>query len=114
MYLCFERICIHKPVTSRPANSERYIICEGAKDSKNVICDYLFDINETLNKTFRDEKSSYDVETIVPISVMKNDEEFFKYIYNSNETIGKVQCLNLTKIQAFATNRYFLFFLLKI
>lgn len=105
MYLCFERICIHKPVTSRPANSERYIICEGAKDSKNLICDYLFDINETLNKTFRDENSSYDVEAIVPISVLTNDEDFFNYIYNSNETIGKIQCLNLTKIQAFATNK---------
>jgi 23S rRNA U2552 (ribose-2'-O)-methylase RlmE/FtsJ len=23
LYLCFDRICIHKPVTSRPANSER-------------------------------------------------------------------------------------------
>lgn len=25
MYLCFDRISIHKPVTSRPANSERYV-----------------------------------------------------------------------------------------
>ena len=24
LYRCFERVCIFKPVTSRPANSERY------------------------------------------------------------------------------------------
>lgn len=85
LYLCFDRICIHKPVTSRPANSERYIICENARESKNLVCDYMFEVNETLNKTFRDEKSTYDVESIVPLSILKNDEEFFNYIYNSNE-----------------------------
>jgi cap1 methyltransferase len=28
MYRAFERVAIHKPNTSRPANSERYIICK--------------------------------------------------------------------------------------
>jgi len=26
LYRCFERVCLFKPVTSRPANSERYFI----------------------------------------------------------------------------------------
>ena len=29
LYRCFERICIIKPVTSRPANSERWDMCVG-------------------------------------------------------------------------------------
>jgi cap1 methyltransferase len=29
LYVCFERITLHKPLTSRPANSERYVICKG-------------------------------------------------------------------------------------
>ena len=26
LYLCFDRLCIHKPVPRRPANSERFVI----------------------------------------------------------------------------------------
>lgn len=29
----FDRICIVKPISSRPANSERYVVCEGYRDS---------------------------------------------------------------------------------
>ena len=105
MYSCFDRISIHKPVTSRPANSERYIICEGARESRDVIYNYLFEINDTLNETFRDENSDLDVNEIVPLEILKEDSDFFDYIYNSNEKLGKIQVLNLKKIQAFATNK---------
>jgi cap1 methyltransferase len=92
-------------VTSRPANSERYIICEGALETtKDIIYDYLFGINEKLNETFRKEESDLDVVQIVPLDVMTNDDHFFNYIYESNERMGKIQVLNLKKIQAFATN----------
>ena len=63
----------------------RYIICEGARESKNIIYNYLFDINDTLNETFGNEKSSQDVVSIVPMSILQEDKRFFDYIYNSNE-----------------------------
>ena len=88
-----------------------------------------------LIKTFRNESSDNDVVSIVPLEIMKNDENFFDYLFNSNEkyifiiwrirndrknlskniliflyefSLGKIQVLNLKKIQAFATNRFFL------
>ena len=105
LYLCFDRICIHKPVTSRPANSERYIICEGAKETKETVIEYLHVINDDLNKYFRDDSSQNDVTEIVPLSILKDDETFYKYMIDSNEKFGKIQCVNLKKIQAFATNK---------
>lgn len=104
MYLCFDRICLHKPVTSRPANSERYIVCESAGPLKDTVFKYMLAVNRTLNKTFRDESIKDDVVSIVPLNVLKEDEGFFNYIVKSNETFGKAQVLNLKKIQAFATN----------
>ena len=39
-----------KPVTSRPANSERYIICKGFKsESGSIIADYLTHVNLTVD-----------------------------------------------------------------
>lgn len=38
------------------------------------------------------------------MDVMTNDDRFFNYICDSNEKMGKIQALNLKKIQAFATN----------
>lgn len=85
MHLCFKRISIHKPVTSRPANSERYIICECALESKSIIQEYLYEINDILNRTFRNESKDEDVVSIVPLENLVNDNEFFNYIYESNE-----------------------------
>lgn len=105
MYLCFDRISIHKPVTSRPANSERYLVCENAKESKEIVYNYLFNINDCLNEHFRDEQSDYDVTQIVPLAILKEDKEFYNYVFSSNEKIGRIQTVNLKKIQAFATNK---------
>lgn len=105
LYLCFERICIHKPVTSRPANSERYIICEGARENRHIVRDYFHQINNDLNEYFRNDKSDLDVNTIVPLDILKNDKNFFNYIKDSNEKIGNIQIHNLIKIRTFAANR---------
>ena len=42
MYRAFEKVCIHKPNTSRPANSERYIICKWKRPDSSGIADYLY------------------------------------------------------------------------
>ena len=50
MYRAFDKVCIHKPNTSRPANSERYIICKGKRPQFEAIRDYLFKVNSRLNQ----------------------------------------------------------------
>ncbi|GMT32079.1 hypothetical protein PFISCL1PPCAC_23376, partial [Pristionchus fissidentatus] len=51
MYACYEKISIHKPHTSRPANSERYIICKGLRaEPAKVVKEYLKRVNRRLDE----------------------------------------------------------------
>ena len=98
MYRAFDQICIFKPVTSRPANSERYLICKGLRENSNLIHDYMFDINNQINSLKGTEK---DVQEVVPISIIKKSAEFFEYMFTSNNLIGKRQIRGLKKLAKF-------------
>ena len=50
MYRAFDSVCIHKPNTSRPANSERYLICKGKRAESDDIRQYMFELNTRLNQ----------------------------------------------------------------
>ena len=106
MYRAFEKISIHKPNTSRPANSERYIICKGKRQDSKPIADYLLEINCRLNEigftTLGGTESEIDINHIVPLEVIMNDNAFFNYIRDSNDTLGEWQIMGLAKIVAFA------------
>ena len=41
----FESFALVKPITSRPANSERYVVCKNFLEQKPTVIDYLFDVN---------------------------------------------------------------------
>ncbi|XP_018406289.1 PREDICTED: cap-specific mRNA (nucleoside-2'-O-)-methyltransferase 1 [Cyphomyrmex costatus] len=97
MYHCFESISIFKPNTSRPANSERYLICKGKKKDTHMVMNYLSHINRSLSK--RDDIN--DIIEIVPLDILEEDTEFLRYLRNSNDTLGKKQIVNLLKIAAF-------------
>ncbi len=45
MRSCFEKVCLHKPNTSRPANSERYLICKWKKEDTRSVHDHFFEVN---------------------------------------------------------------------
>ncbi|WAR18798.1 CMTR1-like protein, partial [Mya arenaria] len=99
MYRIFDKVSIFKPVTSRPANSERYIICQGLRPDKEPVQQYFHEINVDLNhylSTF----SKEDINEIVPHSLLQNDGPFFEYIYNSND---KATNHRLEKNQSFHT-----------
>ena len=49
MYRAFDIVCIHKPNTSRPANSERYLVCKGKREECDDIRQYMFELNTRLN-----------------------------------------------------------------
>ncbi|CAO1399811.1 unnamed protein product [Diamesa serratosioi] len=98
MYKCFQQICICKPNTSRPANSERYLVCKWKKPYTETIQRHLFGINSEM---WENKDSPMDVLEMVPLSVMQQDKEFYDYIFNSNNIIGKNQIVGLLKIAAF-------------
>uniref|UniRef100_A0A7N6F616 Cap-specific mRNA (nucleoside-2'-O-)-methyltransferase 1 n=1 Tax=Anabas testudineus TaxID=64144 RepID=A0A7N6F616_ANATE len=98
LYLCFDRISLFKPVTSRPANSERYIVCRGLKPGSDAVREYMFRINLKLNKLRNTDR---DVTDVVPLSIIKEDTDFYQYMVNSNESLCAVQIKALAKIHAF-------------
>lgn len=97
MFKCFDSISIFKPNSSRPANSERYLICKRKRVDTQGIVDYLSQINRLLS--IRDD--SNDVIELVPLDVLEADLEFIKYLRNSNDILGEKQIVNLLKIAAF-------------
>lgn len=103
MYRIFDRVSIFKPVTSRPANSERYIVCRNLREDREPVRQYMHEINLDLNK-FMSTTSVTDVNEIVPHSVLEDDGEFFQYMYESNVLLGRLQITSLKKIQTFTQN----------
>ncbi|KAK3547628.1 hypothetical protein QTP86_026269 [Hemibagrus guttatus] len=98
LYLCFERVSLFKPVTSRPANSERYVVCKNLKPGSDAVRDYLFKVNLKLNHL---RQSESDVTDVVPLEIIKGDTDFFQHMMDSNERHCSVQIKALAKIHAY-------------
>lgn len=98
LYCCFERVCLFKPITSRPANSERYVVCKGLKVGIDDVREYLFSVNIKLNQL---RNTDSDVNLVVPLMVIKGDHEFNDYMIRSNESYCSLQIKALAKIHAF-------------
>ncbi|KAM9445248.1 cap-specific mRNA (nucleoside-2'-O-)-methyltransferase 1 [Clarias gariepinus] len=98
LYFCFERVSLFKPVTSRPANSERYVVCKSLKPGSDAVRDYLFKVNLKLNHL---RNSDSDVTEVVPLHIIKGDTDFYQYMMDSNESHCAVQIKALAKIHAF-------------
>ncbi|XP_068088782.1 cap-specific mRNA (nucleoside-2'-O-)-methyltransferase 1 [Hyperolius riggenbachi] len=98
LYCCFERVSLFKPVTSRPANSERYVVGRGLKAGIEDVRNYLFSVNLQLNKLRSTEQ---DVNLVVPLEVLRGDRQFHEYMVRSNESYCEVQIKALAKIHAF-------------
>lgn len=102
MYRAFDHVSIFKPVTSRPANSERYIICKGLRSDAGPIRDYMFDLNLKFEKLGITSKE--DIVEVVPLELLDGDDNFFEYIFTSNQRLGQIQVIALSKIQAYCKN----------
>lgn len=100
MYRSFKDVCIHKPNTSRPANSERYIICKWKRDDAQDVEAYFSKINLLLNDSSL-VSDAMDILQIVPLSILKGNNDFFEYLFESNNSLGLRQVVNLSKIAAF-------------
>lgn len=103
MYRCFEKVCIHKPVTSRPANSERYLVCLWKRFGTEPAEQHLTSVNCTL---WNSSERGDDITQLVPLSVIKEDNNFFEYIYKSNCLLGERQIQNLLKIAKYSNEKH--------
>ncbi|KAG9431860.1 cap-specific mRNA (nucleoside-2'-O-)-methyltransferase 1 [Apis mellifera carnica] len=97
MYRCFDEICIFKPNSSRPANSERYLICKSKRPGTEIVMQYLNKINHLL----LDSDENNDVIQLVSFDELEKEKQFLQYLRTSNEYLGKKQIIGLCKIAAF-------------
>lgn len=84
MALCFENIWLFKPISSRPANCEKYLICKGRR---NDIDEYIFILSQAYNKYHRDRK--YD--TIVSKLIEQIPNNFSEWLTNINNVLLRSQ-----------------------
>ncbi|XP_055912403.1 cap-specific mRNA (nucleoside-2'-O-)-methyltransferase 1 [Eupeodes corollae] len=101
MYKCFEEISICKPNTSRPANSERYLICKWKKSNTETVRRHLSSINQDM---WDNPNAETDVRELVSLDVLFRDKEFVEYITESNNRLGHNQIVGLIKIAAYCNN----------
>lgn len=59
----------------------RYIICKWMREGTEDVYKYLFEMNERLLGLAN---TSMDIVELVPLENLKEDQEFFDYIYTSN------------------------------
>ncbi|KAK0090863.1 hypothetical protein PV325_000029 [Microctonus aethiopoides] len=100
MSRCFRQISIFKPNTSRPANSERYLICQGKLSNTDDVVAYL----QHANRILLDNDETTDVMQLVPLNILQENEYFYQYLKESNESLGRKQIVGLLKIAAYCEN----------
>lgn len=79
--LCFEKIRLIKPITSRPANAEKYLVCQ---DKKKETQDYAY-ILEVANQIYNRD------EVVVSLFEEKLPTKFTKWLINVNTILMKEQ-----------------------
>jgi cap1 methyltransferase len=87
MRFCFENVSLLKPITSRPANSERYLIGKWRKANVTPVLEYLRDCHAQM-WDWSCNKQNKDILEIVPLEILKcggNDDQFFQYIKRHND-----------------------------
>ena len=108
MHRNFDRVCVYKPSPSRPANSERYVVCCGLKTASPPAFDHLLAVNERLNQLKRGWKSEggdggRDVVSLVEPSLLQ-EPPFGPYLVESNNSLGKLQAKALRRLVAMVRN----------
>ncbi|KAF9299871.1 FtsJ methyltransferase domain-containing protein 2 [Mortierella antarctica] len=92
----FEKICVVKPLTSRPMNSERYVVCRHLLERKpSKVIEHLTKVNaeyqkledkvasaESANKTEPDVKE--DMIHLVDLKIILLDGHFMEYLKRNN------------------------------
>lgn len=78
----------------------RYIICKWKRDDTQDVEQYLHRVNYRLEELSR-LGCKNDVTHIVPLELIKANQEFYNYIFDSNNILGKRQVVNLAKIAAY-------------
>ena len=110
LHTAFDKVCIYKPAQSRPANSERYVVCRGMRAGIEAITEHLLWVNTRLNQlkgewpcggragAAGDSQGmgsglgppGLDVLRLVPAEILQSGV-FGEYLRESNDRLGALQ-----------------------
>ncbi|KAL6060970.1 Cap-specific mRNA (nucleoside-2'-O-)-methyltransferase 1 [Balamuthia mandrillaris] len=118
LYQHFEQFSLIKPFASRPANSERYIVCKGLKQFRPMpVMNYLFSVNERFKhvKSKQTQPSTTKSSEIAPeeeeafhiLPFEQLPSEFVAYVKGSNESIAERQIEALERLIKYCEDPYF-------
>jgi hypothetical protein len=78
LYQLFDGICVTKPLTSDPSNSERYLVCKKLRfQHPTKLIDALLSVNEAFDQ-------DQQMGSFVPRQLLEKDEVFSDYIKMRN------------------------------
>ncbi len=90
--LFYETVTFVKPLSSRPANSEKYLLCENFNTDKLIENDYIIEIL----KNFLYDDNNIKLNIVIPTKIKLLITEYNKYytdrqIFNINSTIDLIE-----------------------
>ena len=95
MYRCFDSVCLFKPNSSRPASSEKYVVCKSKKDNTDEVLQFVMKENSCWD-------DQTPVKSLVPIKLIIEDENFIRHVQKCNTYSIRRQIFFLDKMYAFA------------
>lgn len=95
MCKCFKKCQIVKLNSSRPANSERYLVCMEKHEDVSMICNHLYNVNVKMHTNFNE---NLDIYSLINDKLILNDKSFVDGILQANNEIGRKQINAMEKI----------------
>uniref|UniRef100_A0A7S4JDR9 Cap-specific mRNA (nucleoside-2'-O-)-methyltransferase 1 n=1 Tax=Guillardia theta TaxID=55529 RepID=A0A7S4JDR9_GUITH len=99
MSLHFEQTALVKPLTSRPANSERYLVCKGLLQDSPQLIEFLLHINQFLDDDKLKERGNRQVSRLLPPDSVP--QSWTNYVKEHNVTVGQTQIEYLKETMKF-------------
>jgi len=102
--LLYEDVFIYKPKTSRPTNSEKYVICKNFKceqDTLDKITNVIFELSKTLKSMKKNKYNSFELFEEIPL-------EFINRVKHINNYYIDRQCTFLEKAIKLCENTNFI------
>lgn len=99
LYQLFDEICIAKPFSSRPANSERYVVC------RSLTVTHPTDLIDKLSSILTHMDSGSD-QQFIPRAILEDDEDFIDYMRMRNFRFITQQIESLEEFNMFIQNPY--------
>lgn len=85
--MCYDEVYIYKPKTSRPTNSEKYVICKNFCISNEIRTDYISKLRNLMNDLRQTNWKNTSFQLFPEI-----DDKFIEVIRNANHSLIDSQC----------------------